>query len=399
LIGRASYERWSHWLILLFLVLLPFQPQQIQFNSILLILLLALSLLKFPSKEEGRNLLKLIWLPLLFLLLGVSLLWSQDFTRGQNSLFKILPFLLIPFVFSFQKGEKLNQWKWAYVFACLVSSILGMGNGILKFMDSGLSQHLAYQYVSVFIPPAYTSLYVGVAIALLIGEIRKTAASVWIHMGIWLFMLHLAFIFSRSGILLLAILLVFYISNIWRQRIYLISLLIALLISGFALSQNKKVIDRVNGTIKVLQGGFTLEKAKTSAGARMWIWNSALEALADEPLIGHGLGSDRKVLMEIYQEKELSFGLERTYNAHNQYLQYALAGGVIALGLFVFLFIHLSWTSWKMGNVTGSVVVLLMAVAFFTESMLERQAGIFLFSFFYCFIAWQNRFAPEKSST
>jgi len=402
-ISKERYLNLSNWLIIAFLSLLPFQPQEVQVNSILIIALSLLSVLSIRARDlsEFRIRSQFLWMPLLWIALVLSLLWSGDVDRGLNSVFKSLPLLLLPFVFSLQakNSAKIKVWKQVFVASCLLASVIGLSSGLLKFAESGLSYHFSYQYVCAFLPPAYTSLYIALALAILIDQLRQnTSSSWWVHLSIWFFMIHLAVIFSRSGIVLLLLLigwnLMVLLRNKLKRQLTLFLVLMGLGIAG--LMTNTKVQDRISGVVKIAQGQYEYEGTSSSLGARMWIWNAARELVLDRPWLGYGAGGEKDALLGKFVEKELSFGIERGYNAHNQFIQYVLAIGLLGLLYFLFLFWRSIRFSLNHKNVFGAMSMLFIALAFFTESMLERQAGIFLFAFFYSLIELQNSFAKTQ---
>ena len=154
MISKERYLNLSNWLIIAFLSLLPFQPQEVQVNSILIIALSLLSVLSIRARDlsEFRIRSQFLWMPLLWIALVLSLLWSGDVDRGLNSVFKSLPLLLLPFVFSLQakNSAKIKVWKQVFVASCLLASVIGLSSGLLKFAESGLSYHFSYQYVCAF---------------------------------------------------------------------------------------------------------------------------------------------------------------------------------------------------------------------------------------------------------
>ncbi|MDA9819366.1 O-antigen ligase family protein [Salibacteraceae bacterium] len=403
MISKKRYLSWSNWLILAFLSVLPFQPQEVQVNSIIIIALSLLSLLSLTAQDfigfGIRS--KFLWMPLMWIALALSLLWSEDVDRGLNSIFKSLPLILLPFVFSLQgkNRSKIEVWKMVFVASCLLASVIGLSSGLIKFAETGLSYHFSYQYVCPFLPPAYTSLYIALALAILIDQLRQnTSSSWWVHLGIWFFMIHLAVIFSRSGIVLLLLLIGWNLMVLLRNKLKRqLTLFLLLMVIGItALMTNAKVQDRISGVVKIAQGQYEYEGTSSSLGARMWIWNAARELVLDRPWLGYGAGGEKNALLLKFEEKELSFGVERGYNAHNQFMQYALAIGVLGLFYFLFLFWRSIRLSLNRKNVFGVMSMLFIALAFFTESMLERQAGIFLFAFFYSLIELQNSFAKTQ---
>ena len=122
---------------------------------------------------------------------------------------------------------------------------------------------------------------------------------------------------------------------------------------------------------------------------RKFLWEGGLEVCRDNFWVGTGTGSaDAALQIKIkdvnakFWDGRHSFYLrDRNYNFHNAYLQHWAAHGLIGflllLGLFIIPLFSTAIT------VEGRIFLLVCAVSFLTESMLERQAGVLFFSFFY----------------
>jgi O-antigen ligase len=75
--------------------------------------------------------------------------------------------------------------------------------------------------------------------------------------------------------------------------------------------------------------------------------------------------------------------LKREYNFHNQYLQTFGKIGVFGLLILCYLLAYLFILSIKRQDYLTVFFLFIVGASFLTESMLERQAGVAFFSFFY----------------
>lgn len=84
--------------------------------------------------------------------------------------------------------------------------------------------------------------------------------------------------------------------------------------------------------------------AKTSVGARLDMWNSALLAFQEKPILGWGSKGYIQLKKEQVSEKKIH-PMTLTFNdAHNQYLDMAAKRGIVGiLGLFVIFLIPLTY--------------------------------------------------------
>ncbi len=112
------------------------------------------------------------------------------------------------------------------------------------------------------------------------------------------------------------------------------------------------------------------------------IWESAWEVIKENPFAGVGTGDAKDKLMEEAQHKNYVSVVKQNLNYHNQYLQTWAAIGLP--GFFALLFSIITGTvySLKKKQFLTTAFFILIAVSFFTESMLERQTGVIFYSFF-----------------
>ena len=104
-----------------------------------------------------------------------------------------------------------------------------------------------------------------------------------------------------------------------------------------------------------------------STQARMLMWRAAWECWKDAPIAGHGLADANFEMKEWNIAKDNKGVAESALNAHNQFLQLMVQGGIIALGLFLFWLVILlqkstqEWLRWWW----AIVVLSLLFEAFF----------------------------------
>jgi len=96
---------------------------------------------------------------------------------------------------------------------------------------------------------------------------------------------------------------------------------------------------------------------------------------------GYGIGDVQDVLNESYIAQGYKKLAVDTYNAHNQYIQIALTAGLTGLLIFLASNIILYRQFIKSKNSQGLLVLTFFLMVFLTESYLERQNGIIMYSF------------------
>jgi len=121
-----------------------------------------------------------------------------------------------------------------------------------------------------------------------------------------------------------------------------------------------------------------------STNIRVGIYKCAWQLVREHPLTGIGAGSDRRMLTECYAQFPTDVYQKTFYNTHNQYLNFWLLGGIPSLLLFLAAMIFQYRQSITRKDYIFLFFLLLMTIAFATENILSRQAGIVFYYFFSC---------------
>lgn len=121
---------------------------------------------------------------------------------------------------------------------------------------------------------------------------------------------------------------------------------------------------------------------------RKFLWTEGWEVVQENWLLGTGTGAAKGALQVKLQDNDAKFWdghdvyylRDRNYNFHNVYLEHWANHGIIG---FIILLAIIILPLFAPGQAEGKIFLLICAVSFSTESMLERQAGVLFFSFFY----------------
>ncbi|MCB0795073.1 MAG: O-antigen ligase family protein [Flavobacteriales bacterium] len=124
--------------------------------------------------------------------------------------------------------------------------------------------------------------------------------------------------------------------------------------------------------------------ASDSSGARVLVWDTALELVAAYPVLGTGTGDIKNELVRRYCANGYSFPCEHKLNAHSQFLQTLAALGPLGLLLLVFMFVLPLVRSLFQKDHLLTILMLVTILNMAVESMLEVQAGVLAC----CFLAW-----------
>jgi hypothetical protein len=125
-----------------------------------------------------------------------------------------------------------------------------------------------------------------------------------------------------------------------------------------------------------------IDRNENSVSQHVKIWKSSLDLIAENPFFGVGTGDIKDQLSKSYEKNNFQIGVLLSYNSHNQFLNTWVALGIpglISLLLIFYLGVRISiqkkdWVYFSF--------ILIMILNCLTESVLEKQAGIFFFSAF-----------------
>ncbi len=190
---------------------------------------------------------------------------------------------------------------------------------------------------------------------------------------------------------------VFFLARTGRLRLFHLPLLLLTLLLPWALINGNKVNQSRYQEMVNLQGTYQSDRWGGRA-LRLQKWKYTLQCYLQYPLLGTGAGDFQKELLNIYRQNDFVPGFDNRFNSHNQYLQTLATLGPLGLALLLAcLFLPLRW-HWEDRYWLGIATVLLVAASMLTESLLERQKGIYIVGLlangYFCF-----RQRPSKPGT
>lgn len=121
-------------------------------------------------------------------------------------------------------------------------------------------------------------------------------------------------------------------------------------------------------------------------------WYSAYSVIKNNIIFGVGIG-DGENEMQNYREKG-TWIYKAKLNAHNQYLEEFVHFGIIGFGSLVIFIGLLFFISYK--NLLSLLFCSILAFSMITESILNRQVGVTLFSFFIAILLYDKLITDES---
>ena len=311
-----------------------------------------------------------------------------------------MAFVLAPVLFLNLPDRAINQprlYATGFIFGAVVSSVLSYQQAIDCFNDSGLPICYEASRLAYMIHPSYLSLYYILVIVTIWGLIKSFRFKIgYVAIGVVVSLYFIFFIYQLKSIgpwlaALIMIIMLLYTYFKARKRIVVflgifitILILVAPLVNSMDLMKSDYLI--VKKELMQFQESpetyFEKNKGNVeSIKARLIIWVISLELISENPM-GVGAGDIKDVLIERYKTNELDKYVEKELNPHNQYLQTSLALGVLVGVYLIAMLVVLLRLGVQTQNYFLVALITLLAVSMLVESMFEKQAGAFFFTFF-----------------
>lgn len=337
-------------------------------------------------------------LPAFFMVfLTLSLFWSEDRAAGSLQLQTKATLFLAPLVLSASArlftAESRRIWIRYFVagtsLVMLLAFAIAAYNTIYHPLEEGLSYFVYERLANTFMHPGYLSTYVGLAMLMLIGELweaRGKQRYLWIGLTVFMFF---SLFMLQGRINLLALLMVIAGGGLlygFRQKAWkwLMIPVAPVVIFAGALLFGPEDFKARYFQLPDFNYDITADaSAFNSATYRLAEWTCAMDAISQNPVLGAGIGDNREALQDAYAQNSFYAGMERKFNAHNQYLEVAIVGGWLGLGIFMIWLAGYMVLAIRKGDDLFMALWTFFLLCMLTESMLERILAIVLASSFF----------------
>ncbi|MBL4658018.1 MAG: O-antigen ligase family protein [Flavobacteriales bacterium] len=353
---------------------------------------------RFREKLEQFKSNRIAWIFIAFYIVHVvGMLYTDDLGFGGFDLEIKLSLMVFPLVLASLPRLSPHAFQGilrAFVLGCVLSVFYCLYGSYAEYQITNDIQEFFYLKFSVLQHPSYMSLYYILSLGILFYELTKEE---WKQSVFRLISMLLAGLVLFGGIILLS------------AKSGIISLcLLLLLVLAYTLIVKRAFVKGALGVLALVLVLYTLfsystlarERIETawlmiskdsselaitsveSTTVRLIIWPEAIALFKENPILGVGTGDVKNELLKKYTEKGYTGILGRKSNAHNQYLQTAVALGslgllVLLVGLLLPAALSLKWK-----NYLYFLFLLLIMQNALTESILEVQAGVVFYAFF-----------------
>ncbi len=386
-IARNYYS----YLIYLYAFLLPL-PNNLKSGALILLALVWLGNLKTNASNLKYLVQNKVFLPFVFLyaLYLLSFFLSQNKKEAVDFIILLLSVPLLPILF-YKKltKEQVRKAILIFTFSILFVSLFAIYKTYTLYfhafpLTAANLRNLDWAYFSFSLPISigfhapYFSLYMGIGLVILLNE----AVIQMRHRHVIFFLVHilLSFYFFTFIALLSS-----------RTALFATVVAVAVIAATYLLQKRRFFIIAVI-FISLATGSYTAyrivpylrDKMSSLAGSseRMYMWQAAIGVIKDNPVFGVGTGDNKEVLLAKYRLISFEEGIEAKYNVHNQYLDIAVSLGMPGLIAFVLCIAAILRYSLRERKLILLAFIVIFALCCVTESLMHRQAGVVLFSFF-----------------
>lgn len=356
------------------------------------------------KKPSSKNLIQdinwIILFSVLFLVYALGLFYSENMEAGLNQVYRKSPMLFLSiFVFILRRKIKKNtmfsamkMYGYSVTFVCITSIILAVYNcydykpDILLHCTS--DQNLASVFISYH--KLYLSLYITIAIFFVVYSIfygsNKFKLFSINSIKLLVLFITLMLLGGRNSLLVSTLIVIAIPSFYWLKNkniknfVFFSSTILTLVITSVYF--NPKLLEKTKEAFN-FGNQYSISKKWGGVAVRKIIWENSYNIFKKNLIIGVGTGDAQDELNKSYEiHLETNALNQGTYNAHNDILQIAITTGVLGICIYLFSLIYIFYISFNKQNYIHCIFVIIFFISGLTESLLERDMGIRVYSFF-----------------
>lgn len=368
-----------------------------------------IAILRLAVKEERVSMIAIFkgnlllqYLPALYLLHIVGLIWTDNFKYAGLDLQIKLTLLLLPFAIGTSNLSKEDIYKVlkSFIVGCVIASIYLLVNAYKNFETTGNIHTFFYtDLCSVLMHPTYFTMYLNLSVIALLYLIvsankvkQQSIAAIILYFLLLMSILLSARTAQAAIVISLFLYLVLQFKNIKLKAsaiAVIATVMLMTVASHFMLTRINNRYTQVENAIETPTQGTAQEYNSTTG--RMEIWKESFELLKDNWFLGTGTGDIKDELVKTYKRHDFKYGYEKQLNTHNEYLQIWVSIGLIGLILIILAHVVPVLQFKKYPDLIFPMFVAVCALNALTESTLETQRGVLFFAFFFSLMAVNSR--------
>lgn len=341
---------------------------------------------------------------LVYLSIAVGAIYSPEPAEAAKELFTKVPLLAWPFLLSTIPGYKLPKIDLLlriFILSSVLSCLVAFGYAFWRYSQDAnpayffFNELLSLTRVSAHYMGMYLSFAYGLVLYRLLDGRPLLKNGVLNVLMLIILSLSIVLVSVRMQYLIFIFINVVMLARLFRKTedrkkawSWLVGMLAVFTLLIWLLpGSRQRIIDTYH---EIRSAEEMVENKQTNP--RKFLWGTGWDLIEDHFWLGTGTGAENKELNRRLQEVDAVFWdghgtyqlYEMRFNLHNAFLQIFAANGIFAFLLLLALFI---WPLSKLKRhpfkVEAALFLGISFLSFLTESMLERQAGLLYFSFFY----------------
>ncbi|WP_340064183.1 O-antigen ligase family protein [Ascidiimonas aurantiaca] len=364
---------------------------------------------------------QIIYLPIYFLILVLSLLITENLKAGLKILEYNLSFLALPIIF-LQFGRVNEKQKTTlysfFSYGVTIITFFLLVNAVLRYVEVGNSEEFFYHAFTspIDFHPVYLSIYVYFAILISIHFMARNGRVDLLNVIKLLFYALALFLLSSKSVLLYTcftgILFILYtiLKTINKIKLFsflliLITVLTLALQSDFIKNRFKEVL-HIDSLSELKHERMTDFEKVNGLTLRLMFVKFSIQDFLQDPMnipFGLGLGDRKEFLNSVYENHNMARTIKEQklgyydYNTHNQYVEIFLGLGIIGLIYFFWMFFYYIWST-KEKFISKSTYGLFIW-GFLFEAILNRNKGIVFFVFWTIVFVYNESREYKKEKT
>ncbi|WDF80922.1 O-antigen ligase family protein [Mucilaginibacter sp. KACC 22773] len=410
LINDNNANKVSYYHIMLLMASLPFD----RFYSHIILISFIVHTFIHLQKEKLRIMLtlKTVVLQSVFFVTLIATVYSLYRSEAFNEWVLRLPILILPPVFLLN-GLDLKKYRANFLFAF---AIVCTATIIYLYIDALITIKYYHLPLKTIFSPAFTnhnfsepldihatffSLQLVVALVYLLALLFKPLTlPVKLICSICSFIL-LCGLIQLSSKSILAIL--FIIINLvlpycllkGKSRLKFITAGAA--ISALAFATILNVSSFKERYLTSLTDDFSAFKPGESTDSRLARWHVVAQLIKQKPLIGHGSGSEQKLLHDEFFKAKMYDSFLANLNSHNQYLSFVVKSGIWGLLVYLVTLAYGFKTAILKKDVVFISFMLLITIVSLSENVLDADKGVMFYSLFFALLLFSGgEVKPEE---
>jgi len=335
-----------------------------------------------------------------------QLLFTTNLSEGWFAIEKKSSFLIIPIIILSKKdlfNSLSNKFFDCFSYSTVVATIICLFTALFYYLRDGLTIHFFYHEFANYVSQSAIYLSLLCLLALLNLSLRKyesvSLEGVINLISITILSISIVLLSSKSHILIEVILLpvLLYIRfNRSKVALFTVIFLLAIIAAVFVFTSNSikdRFIDIKIGNLKQIESpkfsdsiyfdGLSFRILMLKFGKEIILENNCF-------LFGVSPGNSQEILNRKMLEYNLYSGSKDgnnkgylNYNYHNQFAETFIATGFLGFLLLFVLTLSIITNAIYQRNFIMLISIIIFLIAFFTESVLERQVGVVTFCLFF----------------